>query len=316
TSWQAAVLPSEPLLKVREHADFGWPYAYYDQIQGKNILQPAYGGDGKIVGRAAAFDKPLMGFPGHWAPMDLLFYRGDQFPERYKKGAFVAFHGSTDRSPYPQAGYIVCFVPFENGTPTGKYEVFADGFTGVDTVVNTHDAVYRPMGLAEGPDGSLYISESNKGKIWRVMYKGDRAKFGEAQLAGMESRKSRSYIKTPDEKLDNLGKGGEMEGHILYNSYCASCHQRDGKGDNSRYPPLAGSEWVTGDRHKVIDIVMHGLQGEIKVAGKTFNGVMPAHGVFLDDHAIASIVTFIKYRFNKVNDPVTIEEVTKVRKEK
>ena len=316
SSWQAAVLPSEPLLKVREHADFGWPYAYYDQIQGKNMLQPAYGGDGKTVGRAAAFDNPLMGFPGHWAPMDLLFYRGNQFPERYKKGAFVAFHGSTDRSPYPQAGYIVCFVPFENGKPTGKYEVFADGFTVVDTVVNTHDAVYRPMGLAEGPDGSLYISESNKGKIWRVMYKGDRTKFGEAQLAGMESRKSRSYIKTPDEKLDNLGKGGEMEGHILYNSYCASCHQRDGKGDNSRYPPLAGSEWVTGDRHKVIDIVMHGLQGEIKVAGKTFNGVMPAHGVFLDDHAIASIVTFIKYRFNKVNEPVTIEEVTKVRKEK
>jgi len=316
TSWQSAVLPSEPLLKVREHADFGWPYAYYDQIQGKNMLQPAYGGDGKIVGRAAAFDKPLMGFPGHWAPMDLLFYRGNQFPERYRKGAFVAFHGSTDRSPYPQAGYIVCFVPFENGTPTGKYEVFADGFTGVDTVVNTHDAVYRPMGLAEGPDGSLYISESNKGKIWRVMYKSDRTKFGEAQLAGMESRKSRSYIKTPDEQKDNLGKGGEMEGHILYNSYCASCHQRDGKGDNSRYPPLVGSEWVTGDKHRAISIVMHGLQGEIKVGGRTFNGVMPAHGLFLDDHAIASILTYVKFRFNKVNEPVTIEEVAKVRQEK
>jgi mono/diheme cytochrome c family protein len=148
------------------------------------------------------------------------------------------------------------------------------------------------------------------------MYKGDRNKFGEAQLAGMESRKSRSYIKTPDEQKDNMGMGGEMEGHILYNSYCASCHQRDGKGDNSRYPPLAGSEWVTGDKHKAIDILMHGLQGEIKVGGKTFNGVMPAHGLFLDDHAIASILTYVKFRFNKVNEPVTIEEVTKVRKEK
>ncbi len=316
SAWQSAMLPSEPFLKVREHADFGWPYAYYDQLQGKNILQPAYGGDGKTVGRAAAFDKPLMGFPGHWAPMDLLFYRGDQFPERYKKGAFIAFHGSTDRSPYPQAGYIVCFLPFEKGSPTGKWEVFADGFTGVDTVVNTHDAVYRPMGLAEGPDGSLYISESNKGKIWRVMYKGVRDRFGEAQLADMEKRKSRSYIKTPDEVKDNLGKGGEMEGHILYNSYCASCHQRDGKGDNSRYPPLAGSEIVTGDKDRLIGILMHGLQGEIKVSGKTYNGVMPAHGLFLDDHAIASIITYVKYRFNKVNEPVTTEEVTKVRKGK
>jgi len=312
--WQAAVLPSEPLLKVREHADFGWPYAYYDQIQGKNVMQPAYGGDGKIVGRAAAFDKPLMGFPGHWAPMDMLFYQGDQFPERYKNGVFVAFHGSTDRSPYPQAGYIVCFVPFENGRPAGDWEVFADGFTVVDTVMNTRDAVYRPMGLAEGPDGSLYICESNKGKIWRVMYKGDKDKFGKAQLAFMEGRKSRTYIKTPDEVKDNLGQGGEMEGLILYNSYCAACHQRDGRGDNNRYPPLAGSEWITGDRQRLIGVLLKGLQGEIQVSGKTYNGVMPAHGAFLDDHAIASILTYVQGRYNKVHTPIASEEVTKVRK--
>lgn len=314
SSWQAAVLPSEPLLKVTEHSDFGWPYAYYDQIQGKNVMQPAYGGDGKIVGRAAAFNTPVMGFPGHWAPMDLLFYQGDQFPERYKKGAFVAFHGSTDRSPYPQAGYIVCFVPFENGKQTGDWEVFADGFTVVDTVFNTRDAVYRPMGLAEGPDGSLYISESNKGKIWRVMYKGDKDKFGKADLAFMEGRKSRTYIKMPDEIKDNLGKGGEMEGLILYQSYCASCHQRDGRGDNSRYPPLAGSEWVTGDRQRLIRILLQGLQGEIQVNGRTYNGVMPAHGAFLDDHAIASILTFIQGAYNKVHTPIASDEVTKVRK--
>ena len=314
SAWQAAVLPAEPLLKVREHADFGWPYAYYDQLQGKNVLQPAYGGDGKKVGRAAAYDTPVMAFPGHWAPMDLLFYQGDQFPARYKNGAFVAFHGSTDRSPYPQAGYIVCFVPFEKGKPTGKWEVFADGFTGVDTVFNTHDAVYRPMGLAEGPDGSLYISESNKGKIWRVMYRTDKNKFGEAQLAQMEGRKSRTYIKTPDEVKDNLGQGGEMEGLILYNSYCAGCHQRDGKGDNSRYPPLTGSDWIGGNTDRLIGVLLHGLQGQIQVNGKTYNGVMPAHEAFLDDHAVASILTYVQRRFNKVNTPVTTEAVTKVRK--
>ena len=313
TSWQAAVLPAEPLLKVTDQSDFGWPYAYYDQMQGKNVLQPGYGGDGKIVGRASKFDKPVMAFPGHWAPMDMLFYQGDQFPERYKRGVFVAFHGSTDRSPYPQAGYIVCFVPFEKGVPTGKWEVFADGFTKVDTVINTSDAKYRPMGLAMGPDGSLYISESNKGKIWRVMYKGDKKTFGEAELADMEKRKSRSYIKTPDEVKDNLGLGGEMEGLILYNSYCRGCHQRDGKGDNSRYPPLAGSDWVAGDKDRLIGVLLHGLQGEIKVNGKLYNGMMPAHGAFLDDHAIASILTFVKGRFNKEKIRVTSQEVTTVR---
>lgn len=314
TAWQAAVLPSEPLLKVTEGSDFGWPYAYYDHMLKKNVLQPGYGGDGKIIGRASKFDVPVIGFPGHWAPMDVMFYQGNQFPERYKQGAFVAFHGSTDRSPYPQAGYIVCFVPFKNGAPTGEWEVFADGFTGVDTVINTSDAVYRPMGLATGPDGSLYISESNKGKIWRVMYKGDKNEFGEKQLAGMELRKSRSYIKTPDEVKDNLHRGDRLAGSILYNTYCSSCHQRDGKGDNSRFPPLAGSEWVTGDKQRLINVILNGLDGEITVNGQSWQGMMPAHAEFLDDHAIASISTYIRQSFGNKAGPVSSLEVAEVRK--
>jgi glucose/arabinose dehydrogenase/mono/diheme cytochrome c family protein len=316
TSWQAAVLPAESLIKVTEGADYGWPYAYFDQMLGKNMLEPGYGGDGKTIGRAAKFDVPIMGFPGHWAPMDLLFYQGDQFPERYKKGVFIAFHGSTDRSPYPQAGYIVCFAPFENGKPTGQYEVFADGFTGVDTVANTSDAKYRPMGLSEGPDGSLYISESNKGKIWRVMFKGDKTKFGKAQLEELENRKlTRSYIKTPDSVKDNLNQGSQMEGSILFNIYCATCHQRNGMGDNNRYPPLAGSELVNGDKDRLIGIVLNGLQGEVEVAGKTYNGLMPAHGGFLDDGAVASITSYIRKnrRFKNESSPVSPLEVTKVR---
>ena len=313
TAWQGAVLPSEPLLKVTEGSDFGWPYAYYDHIQKKNVLQPGYGGDGKIIGRAAKFDLPVIGFPGHWAPMDILFYQGNQFPERYKQGAFVALHGSTDRSPYPQAGYIVCFVPFENGKAKGEIEIFADGFTGIDTVVNTSDAVYRPMGLATGPDGSLYISESNKGKIWRIMYKGDKKSFESAQLAEMEKRKVRSYIKEPDPIKDNLHRGDMLAGGILYNTYCASCHQQNGKGDNSRFPPLAGSEWVTGDKKRLIDVILNGLQGEIKVSGQTWDGLMPAHGGFLNDHAVASIATYIRKRFGNNADAVSSIEVKQVR---
>ena len=313
SAWQAAMLPAELLVKVTDGSNFGWPYAYYDQMQEKNVLQPGYGGDGKIVGRASEFDMPVMGFPGHWAPMDILFYQGNQFPERYRKGAFIAFHGSTDRSPYPQAGYIVCFVPMENGKATGTWEVFADGFTGVDTVVSTSNAHYRPMGLATGPDGSLYISESNKGKIWRVMYKGDKEKFGDAELAAMEKRKSRSYIKTPDEELDNLHLGDRLEGSILYNTYCASCHQRDGKGDNNRFPPLVDSDWVTGDEKRLINIVLNGFQGEIKVNGKIYSGIMPNNS-HLDDHAIASILTYVSSRFGQKNKPVSEFQVRAIRK--
>lgn len=310
SSWQAAVLPSETLIKVTEGANYGWPYAYYDHMLQQNMVQPGYGGDGKTV--TDKYDKPVFGFPGHWAPMDVLFYQGDQFPERYKKGAFVALHGSTDRSPYPQAGYIVCFIPFENGKPNGTWEVFADGFTGIDTVVNTNDAHYRPMGLATGPDGSLYISESNKGKIWRVMYKGEKSKFNESSLAEMETRKTRSYIKTPDEVADNLHRGDELSGGILYDTYCAICHQRNGKGDNNRYPPLAGSEYVTGDEKRLINIVLNGYQEKITLNGKSYNGIMPPNK-HLDDLAIASILTYIRMNFGNNASEVSARTVKKIR---
>lgn len=202
SAWDNTVLPAEEFMKIKEGDDFGWPYSYYDHFKNKRMVAPEYGGDG--IKEAKGYADPLMGFPAHWAPNDMLFYQGNQFPARYKKGAFVAFHGSTNRAPYPQAGYIVAFIPFENGKPTGKWEIFADGFVGGDIIRDLDDVNYRPMGLAEGPDGSLYVSESKKGKIWRILFEADPSKFGEAQLVNMEKRKSISYIKTPDEKTDKL----------------------------------------------------------------------------------------------------------------
>ncbi len=202
SEWHEAVLPAEEFMKIKEGDDFGWPYSYYDHFKQKRMLAPEYGGDG--IKEAKGYANPIMGLPAHWAPNDLMFYKGDQFPARYKKGAFIAFHGSTNRTPYPQAGYIVAFIPFENGKPTGTWEVFADGFARTDIITYMKDAKYRPMGLSEGPDGSLYVSESKKGKIWRIVFNADPTMFGEVQLASMEKRKSRSNLKIPDEKTDKL----------------------------------------------------------------------------------------------------------------
>lgn len=312
TAWQSAVLPSEEFLRVNDGNNFGWPYSYYDQMTRKNVLAPEYGGDGKAPARDSSVQLPIMGFPGHWAPNDLLFYTGDQFPEHYKHGAFIAFHGSTNRSPYPQAGYFVCFVPFRNGNPTGEWEVFADGFAGVDPIVNVSDAVYRPMGLAMGPDGSLYITESNKGKIWRIMYKGDKSKFGKAELASMEKRKLSSNIRTPDEVNDNLYKDNAIPGGQVYNYYCISCHQRNGKGDERRFPPLDSSEWVNGDKKRLIGLLLNGLNIPIEVKGKPYNNVMPQHS-FLRDEDIAQVLTYIRQHFNNNSSGVTGGEVLKVR---
>ncbi|MEO5997507.1 MAG: c-type cytochrome [Chitinophagaceae bacterium] len=313
TPWQSAVLPSEEFFRIHDGKNYGWPYSYYDQIQKKNVLAPEYGGDGKIPSRDSSVQLPIMGFPGHWAPNDLLFYTGDQFPKHYKHGAFIAFHGSTNREPYPQAGYFVCFIPFVNGNPTGDWEVFADRFAGIDPIINTSDAAYRPMGLAMGPDGSLYVSDSKKGKIWRIMYKGDKNKFGKAELAVMEKRKTLSSIRTPDEVNDNLYKGKALPGEQVYNIYCVSCHQRNGKGDGNRFPPLDSSEWVNGDKKRLTDVVLNGLNKPIEVKGKPYNNLMPQHS-FLKDEDIAQVLTYIRQHFNNFSSVVTAKDVSEVRK--
>ena len=176
TQEESSELPAEEFLLVEEGSDSGWPYCYYDQFQEQKVLAPEYGGDGEEVGRCADKNVPLTAMPGHWAPNDLLFYTGEQFPERFRNGAFIAAHGSWNRAPLPQRGYKIVFVPMgEDGRPTGDYETFAEGFPGVETVESPNDAEYRPTGLAQGPDGSLYISDSAKGRIWRVVYTGDES---------------------------------------------------------------------------------------------------------------------------------------------
>lgn len=316
SAWENAMLPSEEFLRVKEGTDAGWPYYYYDFMQEKKLLNPEYGGDGKKEASGKEYAQPLIGFPGHFAPNDLFFYRGDQFPDRYKHGAFIAFHGSTIRAPYPQAGYFISFVPFKDGAPSGPWEVFADGFAGIDTIHYTSDARYRPMGIAMGPDGSLYISESEKGKIWRIMYKGDKKNFGAAQLAQMEKRKAtQSNIKTPHEINDNLESSKLMAAEKLYITHCASCHQGNGKGDGTRFPPLENSGWVKGDKKKLIEIVLNGLTGPITVNGVGYNGTMPANG-FLKDEEIALVLTYVRENFKNNAGAILPAEVSSVRQNK
>jgi glucose/arabinose dehydrogenase len=167
-----AELPAEEFFRVDKGMNFGWPYCYYDPFQKKKVLAPEYGGDGKTVGRCGDMEQPLLAFPAHWAPNALHFYTGNQFPEKYKNGAFIAFHGSWNRAPLPQGGYNVIFLPMKDGKPSGAYEIFADGFAGEDRTPS--GAKHRPCGLAMGPDGSLYISDDQNGFIWKISYTGEK----------------------------------------------------------------------------------------------------------------------------------------------
>ena len=173
TNEQSAELPSEEFHKVTDGSDLGWPYSYYDHMQGERVVMPEYGGDGKTVSDEG--QKPLVGFPGHWAPNGMMFVTGDALPAGYRKGAYIAFHGSWNRAPLPQAGYRVVYVPLdEEGNVSGDWVTFANGFAGPEPVMSPRDAVHRPLGLAEGPDGAIYISSlMSGGRIWKVIYEGE-----------------------------------------------------------------------------------------------------------------------------------------------
>jgi glucose/arabinose dehydrogenase len=173
-----AVLPSEELIRITQGSDNGWPYCYHDAVfEKKKVLAPEYGGNGVLTSGGQGIDcstknHPLATFGAHWAPNGMTFYTGSQFPARYRGGAFVAFHGGFDRAPLPNEGYQVAFVPFANGAATGAWETFADGFAG-STGQLPGTAVHRPVGVTEGPDGSLYVSDDRGGRIWRIIYRGN-----------------------------------------------------------------------------------------------------------------------------------------------
>ena len=142
------------------------PYVYFDPVQKKKILAPEYGGDGKREGDPKYLN-PVATFPAHFGPNGLLFYTGNRFPARYRNGAFIAFHG---QNATLKKGYFVAFVPFRNGKPSGNWEVFADGFAGIDLAKPTGPVQHRPCGLAQGPDGALYVSDDLNGTIYRIAY--------------------------------------------------------------------------------------------------------------------------------------------------
>lgn len=166
----SALLPAECVYELTAGANCGWPYTYHDQLQNKNMISPEYGGDGKRY--TDEYLAPTLAYPGHLAPNGLLFYTGNSFPAAYRNGMFIAFHGSWNRAPEPQAGYFVVFTPFANGKPSGEWQVFADNFAEGTNITSPAQAKHRPCGLAQGPDGALYVSDDAGGTIYKIVYEG------------------------------------------------------------------------------------------------------------------------------------------------
>lgn len=104
-------------------------------------------------------------------------------------------------------------------------------------------------------------------------------------------------------------------GTKVYNQYCLVCHQANGSGVPNLYPPLAKSDWVQGDKERIINVVLKGLSGEIQVNGQSYNQVMPAHN-FLSDADIAATLTYVRQSFGNQADAVSAAEVKDLRERK
>jgi len=120
----------------------------------------------------------------------------------------------------------------------------------------------------------------------------------------------RSFPTTMDARV--LSSSVE-DGEEIYNTRCVSCHQMNGQGVPGTFPPLNETEWVNGDKGRLIRLLLNGLSGSIEVKGQTYSGVMPPWGGALDDEEMAAITTYIRSNFDNDASPVTAEEVAKVR---
>lgn len=100
-------------------------------------------------------------------------------------------------------------------------------------------------------------------------------------------------------------------GQVIYEQNCLTCHQSNGSGVPNLNPPLRQTDWVTGDKTRLINVLLKGLQGQ-EVEGEMYDNVMPAHD-FLDDKQIADVLTYVRSNFGNKASAITADEVKKVR---
>lgn len=271
----------------------------------KLVLAPEYGGDGgtKVEG-CADKEPPVAAFPAHWAPNDIEIYKGKLFPEGYRGGAFIAFHGSWNRAPGPQAGYNVVYQPMADGKAKGDYIIFADGFAG--RYKEPGRAAHRPSGLTVAPDGALYISDDKAGRIWRVTYVGDlNAKGIEAAPAvepvataspdalppeGVHPDAGKTLTPPPGATAEQVELGRKVFHGEVAGATCAGCHGADGIGTPVG-PSLSSGTWLWGDGS--LEALTASITNGIQEPKQHPGAMPPMGGVQLSDSDLKAVSAYV-----------------------
>ena len=312
TAQQGAYLPAEELMHVVRGGDYGWPYCYYDEVQRKLMLAPEYGGNGMKVGLCAHKLDPAAAFPGHWAPNDVTFYYGKQFPPSYYGGAFLAFHGSWNRAPFPQQGYDLVFQRLADGKAPGNCVIFAEGFAGGQK--DPGAAAHRPSGVAVGPDGALYVADDVRGRIYRIVYHGGPRSGTDAlgiaacpNVTALGGTAGSTNPLPPEGIHPNAGaavslpvpRGAtrqrvELGDRIFHgeaaSGTCAGCHGAEGKG-TPLGPNLASGKWLWSDGSLagIERTIRHGVPKP-----KQYRSPMPAMGgAQLDRQQVSAVAAYV-----------------------